>query len=113
MQRRSTNSPSADGVVSVVGIRAKKVSYANLIGGKHFNVKITATGTGGAMIVAPEVQPKDHKDYKIVGTSVPRVDLPPKFTGEFVVHAGRPRSGHAPWTRGAPAGGEFQTLERR
>jgi len=29
------------------------------------------------------VPAKDPKDYKIVGTSVPRVDLPPKFTGEF------------------------------
>jgi CO/xanthine dehydrogenase Mo-binding subunit len=73
-----------DGVVSVSGDPAKKVSYANLIGGKHFDVKITATGAGAAMIVAPEVRPKDHKDYKIVGQPVHRVDLPPKFTGEFV-----------------------------
>ena len=36
------------------------------------------------MKVAPEVNAKNHKDYKIVGTSVPRVDLPPKFTGEFI-----------------------------
>ena len=43
-----------DGVVSVSGDPAKKVSYGNLIGGRHFDVKITATGTGAAMIVAPE-----------------------------------------------------------
>src|ERR1700686_262446 len=73
-----------DGVVSVSGDPAKKVSYANLVGGKRFDVKITATGTGAAMIVAPEVRPKDHKDYRIVGQPVPRVDLPPKFTGEFI-----------------------------
>ncbi len=73
-----------DGVVSVAGNPAKKISYANLIGGKHFDLKITATGTGAAMIVAPEVKPKDHKDYKIVGQPAHRVDLPPKFTGEFV-----------------------------
>lgn len=73
-----------DGVVSVAGNPAKKVSFTNLIGGRHFDVKITATGTGAAMIVAPEVKPKDHKDYKIVGQPVHRVDLPPKFTGEFV-----------------------------
>ncbi len=30
------------------------------------------------------MKPKDHKDYKIVGKPVHRVDLPPKFTGEFV-----------------------------
>src|SRR3989441_4297783 len=35
-----------DGVVSVAANPAKKVSYGELIGGKQFNVKITATGTG-------------------------------------------------------------------
>ena len=33
-----------DGIVSVVGEPAKKVSYGQLIGGKQFNVRITATG---------------------------------------------------------------------
>jgi nicotinate dehydrogenase subunit B len=36
------------------------------------------------MKVAPEVPAKNPKDYKIVGKSIPRVDLPEKFTGEFV-----------------------------
>jgi nicotinate dehydrogenase subunit B len=72
-----------DGVVSVVGNPRQKVSYGDLVGGKRFNVTIAATGTGWDMKVAPGVRPKDPKNYKIVGTSVPRVDLPPKFTGEF------------------------------
>ena len=72
-----------DGVVSVVGNSSKKISYGNLIGGKRFNVTITATGAGWEMKVAPEVQAKNFKDYKIVGASVPHVDLPPKLTGEF------------------------------
>ena len=76
-----------DGVVSVTGDPAKKTSYAELVGGKRFNVKITATGTGGGMKVAPEVPAKDPKNYKIVGTSAQRVDLPPKFTGEFTYTA--------------------------
>ncbi len=73
-----------DGIVSVIGNPAKKVSYGQLIGGKQFNVKITATGTGWDMKVAPEAQAKNFKDYKLVGTSVSRVELPPKLTGEFV-----------------------------
>jgi len=77
----------SDGVVSVAGDSSKKISYAGLIGGRRFNVRITATGTGGAMKVAPEVTAKDPKSYKIVGTSAPRVDLPPKFTGEFTYTA--------------------------
>jgi len=72
-----------DGVVSVAGNPAKKVSYGELIGGKQFNVKITATGTGWDMKVAPEVKAKDVKDYKVVGTSQKRVELPAKLTGEF------------------------------
>jgi CO/xanthine dehydrogenase Mo-binding subunit len=73
-----------DGVVSVVGNAAKKVSYAQLIGGKQFNVKITATGRGWDMKVAPEVRAKDPKEYKIVGASASRIELPPKLTGEFI-----------------------------
>lgn len=72
-----------NGVVSVAGKPAKKISYGRLIGGRRFNVKIAATGKGRDMKVAPEVPRKNPKDYKIVGKSVPRIDLPSKFTGEF------------------------------
>ena len=73
-----------DGVVTD---GTNKVSYAELVGGKHFNVTITATGAGQAMKVAPEVKPKDPKSYKVVGTSAPRVDIPSKLTGQFVYTA--------------------------
>jgi nicotinate dehydrogenase subunit B len=72
-----------DGIVSVAGSPSTKVSYGELIGAQRFNVKITASGTGADLKVAAEVAAKDPKSYKIVGTSVPRVDLPAKFTGEF------------------------------
>jgi nicotinate dehydrogenase subunit B len=72
-----------DGVVSVVGNSSKKISYGDLLGGKRFNVKITASGSGWDMKVAPQIPAKNPKDYKIVGKSIPRVDLPQKFTGEF------------------------------
>jgi len=71
-----------DGVVSVGGDAAKKVSYGELIGGKKFNTRITAKGTGWDMVVAPEVKAKNPRDYKIVGKSVARVELPAKVTGE-------------------------------
>jgi nicotinate dehydrogenase subunit B len=71
-----------DGVVGVVGDTAKKISYGQLIGGKKFNTRITATGTGWDMKVAPEVKAKDPKQYKIVGRSIKRVELPAKVTGE-------------------------------
>ena len=72
-----------DGVVRVVDSSEKKISYGELIGGRHFDARITATGTGWDLKVAPEVHAKDPGQYRIVGTSVRRMDLPPKFTGEF------------------------------
>ncbi len=73
-----------DGVVSVVGAPGKKIAYGDLLGGKRFNIKIVAAGVGWDMKVAPNVPAKNPKDYKIVGKSIARVDLPAKFTGEFV-----------------------------
>jgi nicotinate dehydrogenase subunit B len=73
----------SDGVVSVAGNPAKKVSYGELVGGKRFNAKITAKGYQGGMNVAPEVKPKNYKDYKVVGKAIPRVDLPAKFTASY------------------------------
>ncbi|HWF40258.1 MAG TPA: molybdopterin cofactor-binding domain-containing protein [Candidatus Acidoferrales bacterium] len=72
----------SDGIVSAPGT-AKKISYGELVGGKPFNVHIAATGEGWDLKVAPDVRAKNPNDYKIVGTSVPRVDLPPKFTAQF------------------------------
>jgi CO/xanthine dehydrogenase Mo-binding subunit len=59
----------ADGVVSGGG---KKVTYAQLVGGKSF-----------AMKVNDKVQTKDPKAFKLVGKSIARVDIPDKVTGKF------------------------------
>jgi nicotinate dehydrogenase subunit B len=71
-----------DGTVSVFGDASKKVSYGQLIGDKKFNTKITATGTGWDMKVAPEVKAKNPNNYKVVGKPIKRTDLPTKVTGE-------------------------------
>src|ERR1044071_9740039 len=71
-----------DGVVSVAGAPAKKITYGQLIGGKKFNTRITATGTGYDMKVAPEVKAKDPKNYRIVGKPIQRFEIPTKVTGE-------------------------------
>ena len=61
-----------DGVAMVRGVPNKKVTYAELIGGKEFSVKITG-----------KAKPKSPKDYRIVGTSVKRWDIPEKVFGTF------------------------------
>lgn len=73
-----------DGIVEVTDEPSKKTSYAKLIGGRLFHAQINATGVEREMVVAPGVKLKDYRQYKIVGTSIPRVDLPAKLTGEFV-----------------------------
>ena len=42
-----------DGVVSALGNPAKKTSYGQLVGGKKFNVKITAQGAAAELKLAP------------------------------------------------------------
>ena len=49
-----------------------QVSYAQLIGDKKFNLKITGKAV-----------PKAPTAWRVVGTSVPRVEIPLKATGEF------------------------------
>jgi len=63
----------AKGVVTVDGEPARTVSYGDLIGDKQFNVKMTGT--------APQ---KPVGAYRLVGTRVPRVDVPDKVSGKYV-----------------------------
>ena len=60
------------GVVSIDGHPTQSVAYGALIGDKPFNVKFTGT--------APQ---KAITRYKVVGTNVPRVDIPDKAAGQY------------------------------
>ncbi|HEV2201265.1 MAG TPA: molybdopterin cofactor-binding domain-containing protein [Bryobacteraceae bacterium] len=61
-----------DGVISVKNDGAKKVTYAELLGGKKF-----------AMAVNPNAKRKPVKEWKVLGTSVKRQDFPEVMTGRF------------------------------
>jgi CO/xanthine dehydrogenase Mo-binding subunit len=61
------------GVVSIDGNPSQSVTYGELIGDKPFSIKFTGT--------APQ---KPVSRYKLVGTRVPRVDIPDKATGKYV-----------------------------
>jgi CO/xanthine dehydrogenase Mo-binding subunit len=60
-----------DGVISGGG---KRITYAQLIGGKHFSIKLDPK---------QPVPTKDPKAFKVVGKPVPRVDIPGKVMGTF------------------------------
>jgi nicotinate dehydrogenase subunit B len=64
-----------NGVVSGGG---KSVKYGDLLGGKLFNAALPTTALSQG--VAPA---KSISSYSIVGTRVPRVDIPDKVTGTF------------------------------
>ncbi len=63
----------ADGVVSVAGDAGRRVSYAELVGGRRLRRTID-----------PATGPKPPDRYTVVGTSVPRVELPAKVAGSHV-----------------------------
>jgi len=68
-----------DGVVSAASDPARKVSYAELIGGRHFNHKVEWNKqTGNAMDIKVEAKPKSPSEYRVVGKSFTRRDLPGK-----------------------------------
>src|SRR3954464_8283512 len=68
-----------DGVVSAAFNRDKKTSYAELIGGKYFNVQLDWNKQMGNALYAPgKAQPKPFKDHKIVGKPIKREDVAPK-----------------------------------
>jgi nicotinate dehydrogenase subunit B len=64
---------TAQGVISANGNPKKKVTYVDLLGGLSFNREVSG-----------KVKPKSPSDYKWVGKSVPRVDIPTKVSGEHI-----------------------------
>jgi nicotinate dehydrogenase subunit B len=68
-----------DGVVHGKSDASKKATYAELIGGRYFNVQLEWNKQMGNLLYAPgKAQPKDPKDYKIVGKPIAREDIAPK-----------------------------------
>jgi len=84
-----------DGVVSGQG---KSVSYAQLIGGRHFNQPVEWNQkTGNLMDIKVRAKPKPPAAYKVVGKSFARRDVAWKVygTGDYVTDLRRPGMLHA------------------
>jgi nicotinate dehydrogenase subunit B len=85
----------------------KKVSYADLIGGKYFNVHLDWNGKyGNPLYALGKAQPKDPKDHKIVGQPIKREDIAPKVFAQqdFVTDIKVPGMMHGRMIRPAIAG---------
>jgi CO/xanthine dehydrogenase Mo-binding subunit len=68
-----------DGVVHTRGDPGKRASYAELIGGRYFNVQLEWNQQIGNPLYAPgKAQPKKPSEHKIVGQPIKREDIAPK-----------------------------------
>jgi CO/xanthine dehydrogenase Mo-binding subunit len=96
-----------DGVVSVSDDKSKRTSYAQLIGGKYFNVQLDWNKKTGNPLYAPgKAQPKKPSEYKIVGQPIKREDVAPKVFAQedFVTDVKVPGMVHGRMIRPAVAG---------
>jgi nicotinate dehydrogenase subunit B len=96
-----------DGVVSASDDKSKRTSYAQLIGGKYFNVQLDWNKKYGNPLYAPgKAQPKKPSEHKIVGQPIKREDVAPKVFAQedFVTDVKVPGMVHGRMIRPAVAG---------
>ena len=62
----------ADGVVSAKTDPSKKIAYRDLLGGRKFNIGLD-----------PNAKRKPAREWTVLGTSAPRVDMPAMATGQL------------------------------
>jgi len=96
-----------DGVVQAKSAAARRVSYADLVGGRFFNVHLDWNGKYGNPLYAPgKAQPKDPKDHQIVGQPIKREDVAPKVFAQedYCTDIKVPGMVHARMIRPAVAG---------
>ena len=100
----------SDGVVSVAADSSKRVTYGELIGGRKFNTVLTGSNinatTGAARV-------KDVNQFKIVGQSPQRYDIPAKVDGslKWAVDAKVPGMLHARNVKPPVAGAKLISID--
>jgi nicotinate dehydrogenase subunit B len=96
-----------NGTINAAFNRDKKTSYAELIGGRYFNVQLDWNKQWGNPLYAPgKAQPKPHTAYRIVGQSIKREDVAPKVfcQEDFCTDVKVPGMAHGRMIRPAVAG---------
>ena len=96
-----------DGMVSASDDKSKRISYAQMIGGKYFNIQLDWNKQYGNTLYAPgKAQPKKPSEHKIVGQPIKREDVAPKVFAQenFVTDITVPGMVHGRVLRPAVAG---------
>ncbi len=96
-----------DGVVGARDDKSKRISYAQLISGKYFNVQLDWNKQYGNALYAPGIaQPKNPSEHKIVGQPIKREDVAPKVFAQedFCTDVKVPGMVHGRMIRPAVAG---------
>jgi nicotinate dehydrogenase subunit B len=73
-----------DGLIQATDGSEKSISYAELLGGRYFDSRVIWNGKyGNDLLVAGKAKLKSPHDFKIIGTSPRRKDLPLKVFGQL------------------------------
>ena len=96
--------------ISLKSDPARKVTYAELIGGKRFNIALTGSRVD---LTAGKAAVKPVTDLRVVGHSHKRYDIPPKVDGSlrWAVDMKLPRMVHARNVRPPFAGATLQSID--
>ena len=96
-----------DGVVSAADGKSERISYAQIIDGKYFNVQLDWNKKLGNDLYAPgKAQPKNPSEHKIVGQPIKRDDVAPRVfcQEDYCTDIKLPGMVHARMIRPAVAG---------
>ena len=100
----------SDAVITVKADPSRRVTYGELIGGKKFNVALTGNNIDATTGVA---KLKTLPEYKIIGQSPKRYDIPPKVDGslKWAVDVKAPGMVHARNVRPPFAGAKLMSID--
>lgn len=100
----------SNGTVSVASMPSRSITYAELIGGRRFDVTLTGDNINQTRGIA-EVKPT--QDLRVIGQSIPRYDIPAKVDGSLIwaVDVKLPGMVHARNVRPPVAGATLESVD--
>jgi nicotinate dehydrogenase subunit B len=104
----------SEGLITAMPLTSRKVTYAELIGGRRFGTSVEWNkAIGNFMDVKGLAQPKPPSEYRLVGQSAARRDVPGKVLGssDYVTDVRVPGMLHARMIRPPLAGGTIGSVD--